>query len=158
MIEDLTRTEDLIERAVSRLDDLRNAESRRVDEQMNLRAEYSIQLGVAEAKRIDAIRAVDVNAVSVANEKATAQAVVLASQVSQSAETLRSLVAATASTQAQQLASLTTQLTDRLSSLEKSQYEKSGNTGGMQSMWGYVFAIGGAVITMGIGLYAVMQK
>lgn len=124
-MEDLTRTEELIERAVARLDDLRDAESRRVDQQMQLRAEYSVNL---------------------------------ASQISQSAETLRVLIAATASTQAQQLSALTTHLTDRLSSLEKFQYEKSGNSGGMQSMWGYVFAIGGGVITVAIGLYAVMNK
>jgi len=87
----------LISEAVERLDSLREAERcrlneaieaerRRVNEQAALRAEFSSQLSLAEAKRIDAIRAVDVNAVSVANERATAQAAVLANQVSASAE------------------------------------------------------------------------
>lgn len=140
----------MLKEAVDRLDDLRNAETKRVDEQLDLRAEYSVQLAVAEAKRIDAIRAVDVNAVSVANEKATAQAIVLANQVSQSAETLRALVAATAATTAQQLTQLTTQLTDRLTSLEKAQYESKGNSGGARDVWGWVF--GGAVALIGFGL------
>ena len=128
---------------IKRIDGDIKAESQRLSEQMNIRAEHSIQLGVAEAKRIDAIRAVDVNAVSVANERATAQAAVLANQVAASAETLRSLVAATANTQAQQLVQLTTQLTDRLTALEKSQYENKGSSGGMRDMYGWIF---GAII------------
>lgn len=156
--DEIENLKNMINAAVNRLDDLRNAEIYRVNDQMKLTAEYNIKLNVAEAKRIDAIRSVDVNAVSVANEKAAAQAIVLANQVTQSAENLRSLVASTAMAQAQQLSTLTTQLTDRLSSLEKSQYEKSGSSGGMQSMWGYVFGIGMALITIGIGLYAVFNK
>ena len=145
----------LVEMAVSRMDDIREVEARaakelrelemkrhddlaaaekvRVDdhlklraEQMEMRAGYTAQLTEAEAKRIDAIRVVDVNAVSVANERATAQAAVLANQVQASAEASRSLVATTATTIAQQLAQLTTQLTDRISLLEKSQYEGMG--------------------------------
>jgi len=108
---------------------LSEAESRRVDEQAKLRAEYSQQLVDAEAKRIDAIRAVDVNAVSVASERATAQATVLATQVQASAETLRSLVATAATSQATQLTQIITPITDRLALLEKSQYEGKGKEG-----------------------------
>jgi len=122
------------------------AEIKRIDEKFRLQSESSVLLNVAEAKRIDAIRAVDVNAVSVANDKATAQAVVLASQVAASAETLRALVAATAATQAQQLATLTTQLTDRLSSLEKSQYENKGSGSGKSEMYGWI--IGGLMVIL----------
>src|ERR1035437_10060668 len=59
-----------------RVNDSIEAERRRINEQLILRAEFSRELSVAEAKRIDAIRAVDVNAVLVANDKATAQAIV----------------------------------------------------------------------------------
>ena len=159
----------IVDRAVSRLDDLCSAEStrvnealeaerRRVNELMKLGSEYAAQLNVAEAKRIDAIRAVDVNAVSVANERATAQAAVLANQVAASAETLRALVAATAATQAQQLATLTTQLTDRLSSLEKSQYENKGNSGGRSEMYGWIFSALMALVTIGLGIYVALHK
>lgn len=127
--------------AIKRMDDLREAETRRVNELMCLRAEFSEKLGVAEAKRIDAIRAVDVNAVSVANERATAQAAVLANQVAASAETLRSLVAATAATVAQQLAQIAAQLTDRIASLEKSQYENKGTSGGSKDTRTLVIAL-----------------
>jgi 3-oxoacyl-ACP reductase-like protein len=154
----------IVERATAHLTDLANAESRRVDgalafeikridEKIRLQSEGSVLLNVAEAKRIDAIRAVDVNAVSVANEKATAQAVVLANQVAASAETLRALVAATAATQAQQLATLTTQLTDRLSSLEKSQYENKGSGNGMSQMYGWIFSGLMGILTIALGIY-----
>lgn len=109
-----------------RLDELRSAESRRVDEQSRLRSEYGKELIDAEAKRIDAIRRVDVEAVQVASERATQQASVLASQVTASADTLRALVATTAQTFAQQQQLLQTQITERLSQLEKGSYQTSG--------------------------------
>jgi len=131
---------DLVWSAVQRIDDLRDAEtrrvnelsaaeSRRVDEQLSLRSEYEDKLRAAEAKRIDAIRAVDVNAVAVASERASAQASVLASQLMQSTEQGRALVASTAATQATQIQMTTAQLTDRISALEKSQYETKGKAG-----------------------------
>jgi hypothetical protein len=116
----------LVEAADKRQDDLRRAESRRVDEQMALRAEHGRQLREAEAKRIDAIRAVDVSAVSVDRERAAAAASVLANQVATSAETLRALVATTAAAQATQSAQQFAQLSERIASLEKSAYEGAG--------------------------------
>ncbi len=144
----------LVASAIIRVDDLREseslrinekfiAESRRIDEQLQLRAEFADKLSVAETKRLDAIRAVDATAISIANDRASAQAAVLANQVSASAEMLRALVATTASTQAVQLQSLTTQLTDRIALLEKSQYENRGTGSGMRDMWGWV--LGGVV-------------
>ena len=147
----------LFEAEKIRVDGNLNSALQRIDEQMNIRAENNIQLGIAEAKRIDAIRAVDVNAVSVANERATAQAAVLANQVAASAETLRSLVAATAATQAQQLTQLTAQLTDRLTSLEKSQYESKGSGTGMRDMYGWIFgAVIGLISIAGV-IFAIMR-
>ena len=112
----------------------------------------------AEAKRIDAIRAVDVNAVSVANERATAQAAVLANQVALSAETLRALVASTASTQATQLNQLTAQLIDRISLLEKSQYENKGTGTGMRDMYGWIFGGAMGLISFATFLYLIFRK
>lgn len=114
---------------IKRLDDLMAAESRRVNEQSALRAEYSDRLRVAETARLDAIRVVDVNAVSVANEKAAQQAVVLATQLAGSSDTLRSLVAAASAATSQQISQLSVQLSDRLSLLEKAQYENKGRSG-----------------------------
>jgi hypothetical protein len=130
---------------------------KRIDEQAKLRAEFTAQLAVAEAKRIDAIRAVDVNAVSVASDRANAQAAVLANQVAASAETLRSLVAATAATQATQLAQLTTQLTDRLTALEKSQYENKGSSGGMTQMYGWIFSGLMAIVTIASVAFTILH-
>jgi phosphoglycerate dehydrogenase-like enzyme len=116
----------LVEAATKRADDLRDAESKRVNEIMQLRAEYTEKLANAESKRIDAIRAVDVGAVAIASERAAQQAIVLANQVSASAETLRNLVSTTAAQVAQQLQQVSSQLIDRIALLEKSQYETKG--------------------------------
>jgi hypothetical protein len=135
--------------STKRLDDKIDALAIRIDAELKLRSEYAVQLSIAEAKRIDAIRAVDVNAVAVANERASAQALVLASQVSASAETLRTLVAATAATVAQQLAQVSSGINDRISSLEKSAYENSGKSTGGKDLWGYIVAAIAIAITIG---------
>jgi hypothetical protein len=101
-------------------------------------------MAVAEAKRIDAIRAVDVNAVAVANQRTseqatalqtqtTASAEVLRNQVARSAEDLRALVATTAATalnnQQQQFAGISSQisvLSTRITTLEQAGSEGRG--------------------------------
>lgn len=128
---------DLVQAAVKRLDDLRDVENRRIEDKlrsekehvkeiMDLRANYEEKLRQAESKRIDAIRVVDVQAVQTANDKATAQAQVLATQVTASAETLRTLVATSATALATQQTQIITPITDRISLLEKAQYEGAG--------------------------------
>ena len=124
----MRRQDDLRDAEGRRANDLRDAESRRVNEVLELRGLFQEQLRLAEAKRIDAIRAVDVNAVAVASERAAQQANVLATQVAASAEALRGLVATTASTIAQQLAQITSQLTERLAAVEKANYEGQGKS------------------------------
>ena len=111
---------------IKRLDDLREAEVKRVNDHFILMAFYEDKLNIAEAKRLDSMRAVDVAAVVTANDKATAQATVLANNVTASAETLRALVATTAATNAKQLTDSTNLMTDRISALEKAQYENKG--------------------------------
>lgn len=127
---------DLVQEVVIRMDALRDADRRyveaemkRVNDLMELRAFYAEKLEIAEAKRIDAIRAVDVNAVAIANQRATDQAAVLASQVAASADTLRVLVSQTAAANKQQLDQITQQLSDRISTVERFQYEGKGLSG-----------------------------
>lgn len=95
----------------------------------DLRARHAEALTIAESKRIDAIRAVDVGAVATAAERAGQQATVLANQVGTSAETLRTLVASTATTMANAAAQFQTQVTERLALLERSQYKGEGRSG-----------------------------
>ena len=126
--ERIRRIDDLRVTDTRRVDELRLAESRRVDEHAEMRAEYENKLAEAEKKRIDAIRAVDVAAVSIASERATQQATVLASQVATSADALRTLVATTAAATATQSQNVSAQFADRLALLERSQYETKGRS------------------------------
>lgn len=141
-----------------RLDDLRIAEQNRINELLTLHMSHANDLRMAESKRIDAIRAVDVNAVVVANERAMAQASVLATQVATSAETLRSLVATTAAAQAQQLSQLTSQLTDRINTLEKSQYERKGSGTGMRDLYGWIIAGIMVLVNLGGIIFTIVHK
>ena len=166
----------LVEESVRRLDDLRLGEIKRIDEKFSMQERHFLELREAEAKRIDAIRAVDVNAVAVASERAAAQATVLANQVAQSADALRTLVANTATTMANQQDQMTKAFNDRLGQLEKAQYENKGrgsvndplfddllkevknlreyransvgNQGGQKAMWGYVAGAIGLIIAI----------
>ena len=134
--------QNLLRAAVKRIDDLRDAETRRVDERsiytsthlelrineeaahtsevMALRSSYEKQLAEKESARINAIREVDVAAVAIANERVTNQAAILATNQATSADALRTLATSTANTVAQQFQSTTQQLSDRLSTLETS--------------------------------------
>lgn len=119
---------------------LRVAENTRVNEIIELRADYEGRLAAAEAKRIDAIRTVDVNAVAVQNQRAVEQAALLQTNATQSADTLRNLVANTATTVAsaqdasnQALSTKIDQafngLQTRVAALEQAQYVGQGRSG-----------------------------
>jgi hypothetical protein len=108
--------------------EMRVEDTRRLDEQVRLRAEFTDKLLRAESDRINAIRVVDVNAVSVASQKASDQANVLAAQVNQSANTLRDLVASTAATAATSLQQLVGALSTRITTLEQAGYTLQGKS------------------------------
>jgi hypothetical protein len=116
----------LVSAAVNRLDDLRMAESRRVDEQAALRSHYEDLLTLAEAKRIDANRAGDGYAVSVASQRASDQAGVLANQVSQTAEAMRGIVASASVSASRSQQELGDALSKRIAALEESKYKGEG--------------------------------
>lgn len=100
--------------------------AKKLNDEANLRADFSEKIALAEAKRIDAIRAVDVNAVAVASQRASDQATVLATQVAQSAEALRTLVATTATTVQTAQQQLANTLSARLTTLEQAGYQQAG--------------------------------
>lgn len=161
----------IIQSELRRLDDLRKAETTRINEVIALRSQYDRLLAEAEAKRIDAIRAVDVAAVGIANERATGQAVVLAKQVTESADTLRTQ-------QAQAINSLTDrlqkveqsqseargrqaladpameQLVAKMSSLITTQATSAGKTTGLEGSWSVIIG----VLGMAIAVFALLRK
>lgn len=146
---EVKRLDALIALGFSQVHSEMESERRRVNEQMELRAQHQAEMAAAEAKRIDANRAGDVAAVGIANERAIQQASVLASQVDRSAETLRGLVATTASSVAVQLAQVTEQMTTRLLALENARYENRGTGSGIEKALGWAF--GAAMLIVAIG-------
>ena len=92
----------------------------------DIRADYERQLRLKESERIDAIRAVDVQAVQRAAEVSAIQAQTLATQVQASAETLRTQVATTAIAQTTALAAALEPIQKDISELRKTQYEQQG--------------------------------
>ncbi|MBU3182432.1 hypothetical protein [Clostridium psychrophilum] len=85
---------------------------------MNIHFEYIDRIIVAEAKRTDSNRVIDVSTVVLANEKAIAQASALAIQVVSSDEAIRILIE-----------NINNQLDQRVTVLEKSRYENEGRKG-----------------------------
>jgi hypothetical protein len=87
---------DLVDRIIQRQDDLRESDHTHIRETVRMQAlfdqklreveaSYEDKLRLAESKRIDAIRAVDVGAVATANAAAEARAGTLAAQVQSAA-------------------------------------------------------------------------
>jgi hypothetical protein len=118
--------EKLAEAKEKRQDDLRATEAEHVREMARLRAQFDNALREKETQRIDAIRAVDVQAVQRAAEVSAVQATTLATQVQASAETLRTQVATTATAQTTALAAALEPIQKDISELRKTQYEQQG--------------------------------
>ena len=151
----------LVEDTVKRQDDLRKSEIQRLDERITSNSEavkqinedgvkrieellkvhfdFIKQASSIESRRIDENREIDNKAVSVAAGKAEVQATVLANNVATLAETLRKSVETTATTIALQLQQTSTQLIDRISLLEKSQYESKGSVQGATLTMGKLY-------------------
>ena len=118
----------VLQAAIKRQDDLRELSQQCISTVASLRSEYDDKLREAEAKRIDAIRAVDVAAVQRAAEVSAAQAQTLATQVAVSAEALRGQVSAAASAQSAALAAALDPIQKDIAELRKAQYEAQGKT------------------------------
>jgi hypothetical protein len=134
----------LVEAAVKRLDDIANirekyddkvediraklrvAEIIRIEETTKISLDYMEKLSVAEAKRIDSIRLVDVSNVAIANERSVQQASVLASELSESREILRTLITNSSNVAATQLETAVKAMTARILALEQSAYTGAG--------------------------------
>lgn len=133
VIDPTKNVSDLFESTSRRQDDLRAAAERLTKAEIDhlkeisaLRAEYDKELRAAEGKRIDAIRQVDITAVSTAGERAQQAIQALAVTTAANAENLRNALTATATTIATQLANTVAGLTERIAALEKSSYEGVG--------------------------------
>jgi len=120
--------EQLLKLRAECIKEVSDVDIRRINEQLSLRAQYDERLASAEAKRLDAARAVDIAAVSTAAQRASDQASVLQSQVLTSADTLRQLVATTAAATSAALQQVVTTLAERIASLERAQYQSQGRS------------------------------
>jgi hypothetical protein len=85
---------DLVAAETKRQDDLRDMAHRYTEQIASLRAEHANDLRKAESQRIDAIRAVDVAAVSSAAQVGENRATALAGQVATQADAVRVALAA----------------------------------------------------------------
>jgi hypothetical protein len=120
---------DLVRAAIDRQDDLRDITDRGLRDMIAMNAAHASELRDAEAKRIDAIRAVDVGAVNRAAEVSAQQAMTLAAKVAQSAETLRTQVAAAATAATVALAAALEPIQKDIADLRRAQYEAQGKQG-----------------------------
>lgn len=105
---------------------LRSQEAAHIRELMALDRAHSKELRIAEADRINAIRAVDVGNVTRAAEVSSAQAAALATSVIQSAEALRVQVEATRITTQDQLETALGPIRTQVESLRVTQFQQQG--------------------------------
>jgi len=118
-----------VETSVRYLEELYKTSLKSTDEMIRTSFDHLRRESEAETDRINALRADDVKAVAIANERAVKQAEILATQMATNAETMRLSVEKTATTLANQLTDITSQIIVRIAALEKAQYENQGKTG-----------------------------
>jgi len=135
---------DLVNAAIARVDDLRESETRHQAEVARLLTERVESMMKAESNRIDAIRAVDVDAVQKAASAMAVQANNIAAQQVQLAETLRTQVSDTAVLSETRLAAGLSPIVRDVAELQKRAYEAQGQKtqivetqakGGSTSSW-----------------------
>jgi len=114
----------LMDTAVNGMTALFKSEMKRVDERFAMFSDYMKEMGVAESKRLDAIREVDATAVRVASDRANATAATLATQVSNFNETQRALVNATADAVAKNLQQVSGQINESAKEAQRQQQLK----------------------------------
>jgi hypothetical protein len=124
---------DLVQAAITRLDDLNNSYREhynlrfvQMDERLDREFSHISELRKAESDRIDAIRAVDVGNVAAAAAVSATQATTLAAQVATSAETLRNQVAAAATASTVALGAALDPIQKDIADLRRAQYEQQG--------------------------------
>lgn len=98
----------------------------RLEESLKNHCEYTAKASEIESKRIDDIHEVDAKALSLANREASERAAALASNVEKVANNVRDLVETTRSALSKSLSELINPIVDRLSDIEKKQYENQG--------------------------------
>jgi hypothetical protein len=135
---------DLVRAAIQRQDDLRGAESRHLREVIELRGEiarireaHAQELRRAEADRLDAIRSVDVGAVSRAAEEQDRRATALATQVATVADTFRTALAT-------ELALIRNDIAE----LREARRESGGRSAGLSQGWTLLIGAMGLVLTV----------
>ncbi len=141
----------MVESAVGRIDDLREAEIKRIDQLMALREAHAEKIRELESNRLNAIRQVDVLASQTLAASLERAVQALATNTARDAETLRSLVTAAAQTVAAQRQVDQTFMTERIASLEKASYRGEGGGQGRRDLWGWIIAalaIGVAIATL----------
>jgi uncharacterized protein (DUF885 family) len=122
---------------IRRVDDLRNAETQRVNEILSLRGQHAKELGEKEANRLDSIRQVDVLNQAAAAKSALDAIQALALTTNVNADNIRNALNATATLMAKQTtdlaAAIATQtaataeaLSQRIAALEKASAEGIG--------------------------------
>lgn len=124
----------LVGNATQYLEKLHEMGQKYNDDKLQLAVEASRRERAAESERINALRKVDVDAVSVANDRAITQAQLLNAQMLDNAEVLRKSVEATASTIAIQFDKMTTQQNDRIAALERINSENMGKASSAPDM------------------------
>lgn len=126
---------DLVEAAVKRIDDLRDAERmliqaerRHTRELVDMHAKHTQRMQAKETERIDAIRRVDAEVASRAQAVQAAQAATLAGQVAAAAEAMRTSQAAATQASQEALTRVVTPLQAAIDDLRRAQYEQQGKT------------------------------
>jgi hypothetical protein len=114
--------------SLKRLEDLRIAECRRIDEKMEMSNVFLEKMQASEAARLDAIRSVDMNAVTVANEKTVAQAAVLATQLVETTNSLRNLITESLEKQSKMIEATNTITNEKIDKLDKVQTSTGGKS------------------------------
>lgn len=121
---------------------------KRLDERFATHVEYAANISLAENSRISAIREMDVKTYETAMNQATEDRLVLSNRMTVINDGLRALISASQEVLTKQTEQRVEQLSDRITLLERAQYQTQGKDQTSRSVIATLAAIMGAIAAM----------
>jgi hypothetical protein len=138
----------LVDASIKRLEDMMGIHVQRLDDKFRDHVTFASAIAEAESERITAVREMDVKTYATAIQKSDDDRALLSSRVSSINEGLRALIAATQDVLTKQSEQRVEQLGDRITLLERSQYQTQGKDQVSRSVIGVISGILGAILGM----------
>ena len=143
---------------LQRIEEVFNLQVKRIDDKLDSHIEIAEKMAAIECDRIKMVHEMDTRSYDQALNQASEHRLTLSNRMSTMNDNLRNLIAATEDVITKQLEQRMEHNGDRITTLERTQYETKGKDQTSRAVIAFIAALVGAVITMGLQRFFFMGK